>query len=162
MAQLQQFVNRHFQRVLQQVAGLVFDECTEGVRGGARVSRRALEPLGDTRPALFQQREQFEPQVIAIEPCVLVGGIFQPADIPFFQKPHQVSAPNIEKRTRHPARLKVADFRDASQALDSATAHQVQEQGFGLVLCVVRGQVEFFRPDNARNGPVTGIARRFL
>ena len=127
---------RSRQGARQRTAGFVQVDASQCLRDrgavglmASRPRQRALYP----RPATLEARQDLVSDVVAVDTLVGIAGIFQPRQMVAHQVVTQGLRAGIEQRAGQPALTQRRQRRHAGETGGPGAAHQLQQQGFGLV-----------------------------
>ncbi len=126
------------------------------MRRGARQVRRGL------RPALADQRQHLQAQVIARMLNVLVAQVLDPAQPFAISVNLQLCTRDIQQWPHKPALPQRSLHWHSRQAAHPGTAQQTKQQGLGLIVAVLRGQQQVTRIQPFGKARIARLPRRTL
>ena len=146
----------------QNLPGICRSDLVQNLLGLGHLACRAPDRARRGRPAPGDAGQQLGAKVVAVEPCIAVGGIFEP-----FKPPGPAGGQNFrarygEQRPGHEPGAEGPQPGDASQSFHARTPQQAQHQGFELIVGVVRRQQHLSRRNEIRQGAVPDLARLCL
>ena len=127
--------------------------------GVREVRGASSDHRGNRRPALTQQRQHALPQIVAIKSLIDIAVVVHPGHGTGARERFEFAARLTEQGAQQPALAEPRALTHGRQTRYTRAAQQLQQEGFELIVQMMRGEQQLARGHRARECGVTHLTR---